>query len=162
MPKGKMSLSICLPHSDVHKMIRFVLLLAAVLSIHAKAAAPLQPSDVARGDCVAARITAAKQGIAFFTDRCSASDYFIGLGGVTHTLQRVRPAPKGRVAFEGRYEGDGVQVEIAVLEKGVGQCEVLTQSEMDSLNLAGERKVAVRVSRGAETVRILGTYDDCP
>ncbi|WP_130300807.1 MULTISPECIES: hypothetical protein [unclassified Duganella] len=139
-----------------------LVLVAAILATSAQAAPNLQPTLVSTNDCVATRITAEKTKIAFFTSRCSESDFFIALDGVTYTLRRIGAQPESGVWFVGRFEGEGVKVVISVTSRRVGRCDGLSLAEMRSSLIAGPHKVAVKIRRGADEARINGLYDDCP
>lgn len=70
------------------------------------------------GDCVTPRISAqpdkTQEQVDFFADRCGEIEgiAYISLDGRDYTLRRISPPAIGPVPYEGRYEGEGLIVEI--------------------------------------------------
>jgi hypothetical protein len=139
-----------------------LILVTAIYMTPAHAGPTLQPTQVSTGDCVATRITEEETGTAFFTNRCSESDFFIALNGATYTLHRTSAPTKNTSWYQGDFEGDGLNVHVALASGRIGKCEELSLSEMRSLSIAGPHRVTVKVRKNTDEVSINGIFDDCP
>jgi hypothetical protein len=139
-----------------------LMLVIAIYTTPAHAGPTLQPTQVSTGDCVAARITEEETGTAFFTNRCSESDFFVALNGVTYILHRISGPTKNTLWYEGDFAGEGLDVNVALASRRIRKCDELSLAQMKSLSIAGPHRVTVKVRRNTDAVRINGIFDDCP
>jgi hypothetical protein len=97
--------------------------------------------------------------INFFTDRCSASDFYIGINGVEHHLKRLSEPKNAKAPLLGKFSGKGISVDIKALrllstnhenEDGTGEV------------IGGTYEVMVTVTKNKITKQTKATLDFGP
>jgi len=134
--------------------IRSLAIAGAVVASTVGATPTLRPTQVSGSDCVAPRILLGGSSVSIFTDRCSESDFFVGLNGITHQLHRVGSAPTSNVTYLGRFAGGGITVEIRTAGRALAACEFDPSVR--------PQPVSISVRRGNRAVNVRGIYDPCP
>lgn len=140
------------------KKLGSVALAVAFVVPDALAVQPLQPSGIYTGDCVAPRIKAIPSGMSFFSNQCSESDFFVGLGGSTYLLHRTDGKTSRKISLEGSFAGEDISVEVRAVGLRLKECEIPGPAEGKS---DGVWTVTIIARRGNESARIEGIYDDC-
>lgn len=95
----------------------------------------------------------------FFTDRCGSEEgrFFISLNGVEYKLRLIEKARSSPVDFAGRYEGQGLEVQVK--SGRLLRRTYLPDSPPGKKELASvEFRVLVVVKKGSRTERIPGVF----
>ncbi|MCW3105619.1 MAG: hypothetical protein JWQ09_125 [Segetibacter sp.] len=84
---------------------------AFVDEFYKKYCAEHNPDKLKERKCV--ENTRASSQFSFFTDRCSESDYFIGVNGKEFKLSRISKKPGKPIDFIGSFAGNGISIAIS-------------------------------------------------
>lgn len=90
----------------------------------------------------------------FFTDKCSESDYFLGINGKEVRLRKTSKAVRKQHYFIGSYAGEGVRLKIEkarLIEKTYEPAE--SRNEADVVNASYKVDVTVTNGKFAKTIK---------